>query len=596
MKAIILAAGFGSRMKPLTDNLPKAMLVVAGQTIIQRIINALLRYNISSICVVTGYRREVLESYLLLTFPNINFTFVFNEAYLKTNNIFSMHLAFEKFEIDEDILLIESDLVISEGVLGKIIHSEKKNVALVDRFRAGMDGTVVAVNNDLVTSIIPPHLQGIRFDFSDKYKTLNIYKFSRDFIQSSFRKLLSFYATTYNNNCYYELILGILVYMQHETIYACDVQGEKWFEVDDVNDLRLAEIIFDENNQVEALDNAFGGFWNIPIIDFTFIRNMYFPNYSMLSDIRYNLDSLIQNYSSTQKILNEKLAHFILVPEEKVCLLNGLSQLYPILSEIFRGKTVLMPRPTFGEYEKIFQNKIYYTDSGFTSLSDQISESDVLQADIVLFVNPNNPTGSFFKAQEVIEFSERYPKKIIIVDESFVEFTACPTVQDLCIGLTTSNILVLKSLSKSLGIPGVRLGYICSNNIDFIRNVNSRIPIWNSNSIAEYFLEIILKHRRSLSESISQTIQDRDSFIHDLSALQCVKRVYASGANFILIQLNFTVDELKVVRQRLLGNWKIYIKDATTKFQDGSTYVRLAVRLPHENKMLVEAFRAELNI
>lgn len=593
MKAIILAAGFGGRMRPLTDHKPKAMLEIAGQTIIERIINSLVKFEITKICIVTGYLKEVLEEYLLKKFPNVEFTFVFNEIYQKTNNIYSMHLAFEKFNIDQDVLLIESDLVFKDEVLEKIIYSENRNVALVDKFKIGMDGTVVAVDNDLIASIIPPHLQGPNFDFSDKYKTLNIYKFSLDFIQTSFRKLLSFYATTYNDNCYYELILGILVYMQHEKIHACDVNGEKWFEVDDVNDVRLAEIIFNDKNQIDLLDKAFGGFWNMPIIDFAFIRNMYFPNDSMLSDIKYNFNKLLHNYCSTQKILNEKLSHFLLMPQEKVCLMNGASQAFPILSEILKGKTALMPQPTFGEYERIFQKKNYYKDDGFSSLNEHISPDLVSGCDVVVFVNPNNPTGSFFRSSEIVDFAKQWEDKLIIVDESFVEFTLEPSVQDALADFSLKNILIVKSLSKSLGIPGVRLGYVASNNLELVAEINSKIPIWNANSTAEYFLEIILKHRKSLAESFQLTVKDRDELADGLSRLSCVERVYSSGADFLLVKLNLEKGRLREIRSRLLHDWQIYIKDVSSKFFDHSTYVRLAIRLPKENKKLLEALRKE---
>jgi len=109
MKAIILAAGYGARMKPYTDTKPKALLEVAGQTIIGRMLNLLIARGISDICVVTGYCREQLEDYLRTSYPNLNLTFVFNEVFYRTNNIYSMHLALENFPLDDDVLLIESD-------------------------------------------------------------------------------------------------------------------------------------------------------------------------------------------------------------------------------------------------------------------------------------------------------------------------------------------------------------------------------------------------------------------------------------------------------------------------------------------------------
>lgn len=591
MKAIILAAGYGARIRPYTDLKPKAMLEIAGQTIIGRMLKLLLAHGISEICVVTGYCREQLESYLNSSFPDVQFTFVFNEVYHKTNNIYSMHLAFEHFPLDDDILLIESDLIFTEAVLERILQSPHKNIALVDKFQVGMDGTVVTVDNDLITNIIPPHLQGPGFDFSDKYKTLNIYRFSREFVQTSFRKLLSFYATVYNDNCYYELILGILVYMRHEQIFACDVSGAKWCEVDDANDLRLAEIAFSEDGGVASLDKAFGGFWNIPVMDFAFIRNMYFPNNSILADMRYNLPDLLQNYGSAQEILNQKLAHFLLVPKERVCLLNGLSQVYPMLETLLGDKTVLVPEPTFGEYARIFRNRITYRDEGINNIKD-ISDRQLEAAQVIVFVNPNNPTGSCIKGAQIMGLARREPNKLIIVDESFIEFAEQESVQDLLQKEPLSNVWILKSLSKSLGIPGLRLGYVYTSDEGAIRDINGRIPIWNINSLAEYFLEIILKYRRELADSFQSTIADRQDFTEKLVSLSLIDYVYPSRANFILLRLKINISRLANLRNYLLREWNIYIKDCSSKFEDEKAHARIAVRLPEENTRLIEALRA----
>lgn len=591
MKAIILAAGYGARIRPYTDSKPKAMIEIAGQTIIGRMLKLLLARGISEICVVTGYCRDQLESYLIASFPDAHFTFVFNGIYHKTNNIYSMHLAFEHFSLDDDILLIESDLIFTETVLERILQSPYPNIALVDKFQVGMDGTVVDVKDNLITNIIPPHLQGPNFDFSDKYKTLNIYRFSAEFVQTSFRKLLSFYATVYNNNCYYELILGILVYMRHEQIFACDVSGSKWCEVDDANDLRLAEIAFSEEGGVACLDKAFGGFWDIKVSDFAFIRNMYFPNNSILADMRYNLPSLVQNYGSSQEILNQKLAHFLLVPKERVCLLNGLSQIYPMLEALLGDKTALIPKPTFGEYARIFQNLITYRDESLKSIED-IPHRQIEAAQVVVFVNPNNPTGSCITGTEIMTLAGRVPQKLIMVDESFIEFAEQESVQDLLQKEPLSNVWILKSLSKSLGIPGLRLGYVYSRDESAIQKLNDTIPIWNTNSLAEYFLEIILKHRLELAGSFESTIADRKDFSEMLASLALVDRVYPSKANFILLRLKIKTAHMADLRNYLFKQWKIYIKDCSSRFEDGSAYARIAVRLPGENKQLIEALRA----
>jgi histidinol-phosphate/aromatic aminotransferase/cobyric acid decarboxylase-like protein/choline kinase len=589
MKAVILAAGYGNRMRPFTDNLHKTLLSISGETIIGRIINGLSENGITDIVIVTGYRRDELVDYCTSHFPHCQIEYVHNERYRETNNIFSMALAFEQITIDSDIILIESDLIYEPAVIKRLLGSPHSTVALVDKYGSGMDGTVVKVEKGVITSVIPPHLQDEKFDFSDKYKTLNIYKFSKDFCNTVFKKLLTYYAKTINDNCYYELILGILIYMQQETIYAEILEGEKWAEVDDPNDLHGAEFVFNKQHRAEILEDGFGGYWNYDIVDFCFIRNMYFPNTAIISEIRNNLPDLLHNYGSRQDLLDQKLAWLLLC--EKSCLhaLNGASQVYPMLKTRFAGEKVLLPTPTFGEYPKIFPNTATYNDTVGIDFNE--IEKAGAGCGCVVFVNPNNPTGSLVATNKIMDYASRNPDKTIIVDESFIEFANCPSVLSLLEAVPLENVIIIKSLSKSMGMPGIRLGYVYSRNKEFNAYIKESIPIWNMNSIAEFAMEILLKHRKSLQQSFVNTIRDREEFRTALSGLSCVDKVFPSAANFILIRLKMPPPASSEIAEFLLTRHSTYVKDISHKFPDGKSYLRLAVRLPQENSALVSGLR-----
>ncbi|MDP3395317.1 MAG: aminotransferase class I/II-fold pyridoxal phosphate-dependent enzyme [Methanoregula sp.] len=589
MKAIILAAGYGRRMRPLTNDCHKTLLRIGETTIIERIVDSLRYHAVTDIIVVTGYLSEQLRAFLCSRYKDVQFTFVHNEHYATTNNIHSLHLAISSVNIDDDILLIESDLIYEDAVLEKILASRHDNVALVERYRSGMDGTVVTVDNGVITSIIPPHLQKGDFNFSDKYKTLNIYRFSKEFCKNTFFKLLSFYSNVIDNNCYYELILGILIYMQRENIYAEVLDGERWSEVDDPNDLRVTEFIFHEKKQKEILETSYGGYWNYAILDFGFIRNMHFPTPSLIAEIRASLPHLLVNYGSSQTILNEKLAFFMVCNKKNINLLNGAAQAFPLLAQLFGEKRCLVPKPTFGEYNRWFGNCSYYTDSFSLSMDEIKKESDC--CDVVIFVNPNNPTGSFIASEKIFTFAAGNPQKTIVIDESFIDFSADPGMIPLLEKNPLQNVIVLKSLSKVLGVPGLRLGCIYSCNPEFNEFIFSRIPIWNTNSIAEFFLEIILKHRNELEASFNATIEDRAEFITLLSQLPFVHRVYPSEANFVVIELADTFSHPEKIVPDLLSQKSIFIKDISGRFNDGKQYFRLAVRLPEDNKKLAQCLR-----
>jgi len=588
MKALILAAGLGNRMRPLTDTVHKTLLKIGDETIIERIINGLKANGIRNIVIVTGYRADELKQFLLGRYEQINFTFVNNPRYRETNNIFSLALAFNEIEIDDDILLIESDLIYEDRVISKIINNPYPNTALLDKYRSGMDGTVVAVSKDIITSIIPPHLQDEKFDFSDKYKTLNIYKFSRDFCSKNFRKLLTYYANVIDDNCYYELILGILIYVQKEVIHAEILHGEEWSEVDDPNDLRVSDFVFNKEKRADILETTFGGYWAHGIVDFCFIRNMYFPNSSMISEIKNNLAGLMQNYGSKQVVLNQKLAYFLLCNPENVNLLNGVSQIYPILQTLYKEERVLIPEPTFGEFPRIFKNAYTYSDR--VGVKKNEIEARAKACGVVVFVNPNNPTGTVLESSYIYEYAARNPGKTVLVDESFIDFSGLQSMLNLLEKDPLGNVIVIKSLSKALGVPGIRAGFCYTQNSEFNKQVREVLPIWNSNSIAEFFFEIILKHKQSLAQSFVLTINDRVTFGAELALQPYVEEVYQGGANFILVKFKKN-ENLAGLVTWLLARHSYYIKDVSGKFSDGCYYARLAVRFPEENHRLIEYMR-----
>jgi histidinol-phosphate/aromatic aminotransferase/cobyric acid decarboxylase-like protein/choline kinase len=586
MKAIILAAGYGNRMRPLTDHIHKTLLTVAGQTIIGRIVDGLVDNGIRDLVVVTGYRAQELAGYLSATYPHLSIQYVHNERFRETNNIYSMALAFEHTVIDDDLVLIESDLIYQPGVIARLLSSREKNVALVDRYARGMDGTVVTVDNGVITNVIPPHLQDDAFDFTDKYKTLNIYKFSMEFCNSTFKKLLTYYAKVINDNCYYELILGILIYMQQETVHAEILSGEKWAEVDDPNDLSVAEFMFNEDARPAILNDGFGGYWNYELLDFAFIRNMYFPTPSILSEMRNSLPDLLYNYGSRQGILDAKMAWFLLCEPEHVHALGGASQIYPMLRERLAGEVVLIPKPTFGEYPRIFPDARTYGDSVGIDLGEIETKASACGA--IVFVNPNNPTGTTLETTWIADFAGRHRQTLVIVDESFIEFSGVGSIIPLCGRAGLENVVVVKSLSKSMGMPGLRLGYVYSRNRDFMSFVGDGIPIWNMNSLAEFTLEIVLKHRNILAQSFGDTIRDREAFAAALAGLPAVERVFPSQANFLLVRMKPGLSGGPLCGE-LLRRRAILIKDISGKFADGRTYLRFAVRLPEENMRLVAA-------
>jgi len=589
MRAVILAAGRGSRMGRLTAEQNKSLLEVGGRPLLGRIVDSLVDHEVRKIVVATGYLAHRVQQYLLDAYPEIDFEFVHNPEFAGTNNARTLALALDCSDVDDDVLVIESDLVYDPSLIAKVLRSPHRNVALVAPLASGADGSVAHVTEGRIEAITPasghPGL-----DADGVYKTVNIYKFSAALAYTTLRKTLDEHSRNVDRQAYYETVLGSLIVRGEAAVHVEVVEGEAWAELDDPMDLARARYVFEPDSRPSILERARGGHWNYPVLDFTELRNMHFPTPEMHDELAGALPDLTTRYGSSQSVLDEKLSYFVPCRADRVILLNGLSQIYPLLREWLSGKRVLIPNPTFGEYSRVFPEADRYQDHfGFDPAA---LESSAGGYDAVVIVNPNNPTGTVIETSWIAEFARANPDLVVIVDESFVAFS---TEASLCAQIEAqgiANLVVLRSLSKELGVPGLRLGYLFSVGEGVMDFVRERTPIWNAGSVAEAFLELLLKHRAEFARSIEATLADRSRFSEELREVPIVSHVREGGGNFVVVQLEGAPEVLGDVPGRLLRDWGIYVKDISERIDDGSFYLRLAVRLPEENRRLAAALSA----
>ncbi|HWI16777.1 MAG TPA: aminotransferase class I/II-fold pyridoxal phosphate-dependent enzyme, partial [Vicinamibacterales bacterium] len=507
------------------------------------------------------------------------------------NNIVSLSLAMEQTPLDDDVIVIECDLLFDAGVLQLLLQPAPGNIALVDRYRPGMDGTVVAVEDGLITQVFPPHLQGPQFLYDDKYKTLNIYRFDREFCANTFKPLLDCYANLIDGNVFYELVLGMLVNMQRQRIQAAIVDGSKWAEVDDPNDLAAARFQFEPSSRATILDRAMGGHWSFDVTDFAYMRNLRFPTDAMLAAMRQALPAVMRSYGSTQRVLNQKLAWHLLCDASRVQVLHGASQIYPILKRMVGDRPVLRPEPTFGEYARMFPSADTYRDSAGVDLD--ALERRIPRNGVVVVVTPNSPTGTVIDTGWVFGCAGRHPGATFVVDESFIDFSDQASLIGRLEDRPLPNVLIIKSLSKSFGVPGLRLGYVYSTDAAVIREIDAEIPVWNLGGPAEFFLELMLKYRPDFERSLAATKADRASFAAALEALPIVQQVHPSGGNFLLVTL--TGDDPGLggrIRTQLLEGFAIDVKDVSDRVTPQAPRLRVAVRLPADNARFCDALDA----
>jgi histidinol-phosphate/aromatic aminotransferase/cobyric acid decarboxylase-like protein/choline kinase len=576
MKAVVLAAGAGARMRPLTRATHKSLLEAGGAPILTRMMDGLLGIGVTEIVVVTGYLREQVEEFLRARYAGAPLRFVHNPRFASTNNIVSLALAFEQSALDDDWALIECDVLFAPEMLRLLLDPEPGNLALVDHYRPGMDGTVVSLDRGVVTQVYPPHLQTEDFDYRDKYKTVNIYRFERDFCRSTFQPLLSCYAHAIDAGSYYELVLGMLINMGRQRVRAVVVDSRQWAEVDDPNDLAASRFRFEPERRTAILDEARGGYWNFDLLDFNYLRNMYFPPDAMLAAMRRALPELARNYGSSQPVLDRKLALALDCDSVRLLALNGASQVFPWLPGLFGAARVLLPSPTFHEFPRWFPRHTAYRNLA----------ASFGAGDLVVVVNPNNPTGETWESAHLHALARAHPGARFLVDESFLPFSGQPSLVPLLEREPLANVLVVASLSKVWGVPGLRLGYVYTANPAWLAWLRARTPIWNMNALAEFFLELVLKFQPELRDSWRRTAADRAALAAQLAALPGVREVLSSGGNFLCFRVDTSA---AVVAEALLREHLIDLKDVTGKFSDGRQYLRAAVRTPTDHARLLQA-------
>lgn len=138
MKAVILAAGIASRLRPLTNDCPKCLLKIGDRNLLQRSMDGLIKNGIAEFVVVTGYLHEQIEDFLKRLYPEVSITFIHNERYAMTNNIYSLWLARPEVE-GKDILLLDSDIVYDPEIVGRLLRSEHRDVLALNRHPLGKE-------------------------------------------------------------------------------------------------------------------------------------------------------------------------------------------------------------------------------------------------------------------------------------------------------------------------------------------------------------------------------------------------------------------------------------------------------------------------
>lgn len=601
MQAIILAAGMGRRLGEFTADNTKCMLKVNGVRLIDRMLGQLDALDLERIVIVTGYEGEKLRNYVNKRYPDKPILFVDNPIYDKTNNIYSLWLA-RGYMAEQDTLLLESDLIFDDHILYAAVNATYPNVALVAKYQTWMDGTMVRIDDENnIVNFIPKKA----FKYEDVpyyYKTVNVYRLSKDFSRNHYLPFLDAYIKVLGENEYYEQVLRVITLIDTANIKALPIDDAPWYEIDDVQDLRIAETIFaDPEEKLKKLQHSFGGYWRYPgLLDFCYLVNPYFPRKRMIDEMKANFEPLLRDYPSGMGVNSLLAGKYFGIKQKYVVVGNGAAELIKSMMENHEGKLGVI-YPTFEEYPNRHDQEslvIYHPQNEDFSYSAEdlmtfFSDKDIKS---LLVVNPDNPSGNFIPHADILGLAEWAGTNNIrlLIDESFVDFSDDGFENTLLKNELLEahpNLCVIKSISKSYGVPGLRLGVLASADVEMIERMKKDVSIWNINSFAEFYMQIYGKYEKDYADACDRFRLERNIFFSELNEIPCL-RVIPSQANYFLCELtgDMTAHQLALT---LMTDYNILIKDCTSKkgFPKGKQYIRIAIRDRNDNKTLTEALR-----
>lgn len=346
--------------------------------------------------------------------------------------------------------------------------------------------------------------------------------------------------------------------------------------------------------------SRYGGYWRFPdMLDFCYLVNPYFNRSSIIKEMQDFFPVLVCEYPSGMGVNSGLAAECWNIKQEHIVVGNGAAELIKAIMEDLEGKVGVV-RPTFEEYPNrmpdeqvetfVPQNPMFRY-----SANDLINYFNMHKVDTLLLINPDNPSGNFIQPEEihkVAQWCEDKGKRFIL-DESFVDFSVgyeSNTFLNNEILEQYPHMAVMKSISKSYGVPGLRLGILCSADEALISKIKKQVSIWNINSFAEYFMQIYPKYREDYKRACDQFIQAREDFEVELRKIPFIK-VMPSQANYFFLEVlpPYKPKELCAI---LLKKYNILASACLAKKGiEPNRYMRIAVRAHGDNARLIDALK-----
>jgi choline kinase len=235
MKSVILAAGISARLRPLTNNTPKCLLKIGGKTILERTLDNLLAYNLNDVIIVTGYLEDQIKNFVTIHYPKLNVTYIFNDKYDTTNNIYSLWMT-KDLVMNNDVLLMDSDILFDKKILGLLLNSEFSNcLALRSDHKLSDEEIKVRLNIDKSIAEISKTV-----DLKQAIgESIGVEKFNAEFTNELFEILDRKILVENKVKIFYEAAFQDAI-NDGNKIYAVDIGALKCIELDFAEDIEKA--------------------------------------------------------------------------------------------------------------------------------------------------------------------------------------------------------------------------------------------------------------------------------------------------------------------------------------------------------------------
>jgi histidinol-phosphate/aromatic aminotransferase/cobyric acid decarboxylase-like protein len=358
--------------------------------------------------------------------------------------------------------------------------------------------------------------------------------------------------------------------------------------------LSINEALFDATTHSPSLIDLVGYERAREIVDFCFIANPYYPTEAMVDELARRLPDLIRTYPSSNPLVSaQHLAAVLRVDPQHLIVGNGATELITELCHQL-VPSIGVPVPTFGEYtEKINPARLRLYPLA-VECDYQLNLAEYLgwlrreQLRAALVINPHNPTGQLFSLAEMQTFlTAAYNLDLVIVDESFIDFAAEEIPSLLPTAARYQNLVLVRSMSKHCGVPGLRLGYCYTGNAGMLAKLRNSLPTWNINTLAEFYLSQLPDTDAEYHTSRLRVLQDVRWLYAELARIDGIT-AYPTGANFVCFRVN-TGSTARQVQRRLLVEHGLYVRDCSNKVGIDRYHIRVASQGRTADTRLIQA-------